>query len=574
MRTELERGLEGLRPALTPLARVLHPRDAARAQAVVEGMHRLAATFRDRLPETRRPVVDEATAYLICYGDSICRDGQPPLATLAQELRTHVGDAVTDVHLLPIFPWTSDDGFAVVDYREVDPELGQWHDVAEIGRDYQLMLDFVANHTSASSPWFTGWLAGDERYRDYYLAPGPEIDTSKVVRPRTTPLLHPFERPDGHQVAAWTTFGPDQVDLNVANPATLLELTEILLEYIVAGATTVRLDAIGYLWKESGTGCIHLPATHAVIKMWRVVVDAVAPGVRLLTETNVPHAENITYLGDGSDEAHMVYQFALPPLVLHSFVSGSSRRLTDWAASLEDLGDDATWFNFLASHDGIGMRPAQGILSPHEQEALARRALAHGGRASYATGPGPERSIYELNVSYLDALVDPSERADVEHVIRRVLAAHAILLGLAGVPAIYYHSIFGSTSDLDGLADSGINRRINRERLDADTLADELRHDPRRRGILNGLKRLLTIRAGQPAFSPFAQQRILDLDERVFAVERRCDRQIIRAVVNVSSEPVDVPGISGWDLLTESRVDGRLGPDDVVWVAETLTAAH
>ena len=232
-----------------------------------------------------------------------------------------------------MFPWTSDDGFAVVDHRAVNPALGTWDDVAELAADHAVMFDFVANHTSSSSAWFRGWLAGDPAYAG--LLHRGRTPTSTPPRwcgrgPR--PLFHPFPRPDGSTVWAWTTFGEDQVDVDVRTPRTLLELTDVLLGYLVRGASAVRLDAIGFLWKESGTTCLHLPQTHAVIKVWRALVDHVAPGARLLTETNVPHAENISYFGDGHDEAHLVYQFALPPLVLHSFVAGSTARLSEWAA--------------------------------------------------------------------------------------------------------------------------------------------------------------------------------------------------------------------------------------------------
>ena len=514
--------------------------------------------------------MDEGTSYLITYGDSFTRPREAPLRTLADVLRRAVGDAVSDVHLLPMFPWTSDDGFAVVDYREIDPELGTWSDVGDLGRSYDLMFDFVANHVSSSSEWFRRWLVDDPRYADYFISPGSDFDTDHVVRPRTTPLLHDFHRPNGTTVPVWTTFGPDQIDVNAANPAVLIELTDVLLGYLERGAVTIRLDAIGYLWKESGTACIHHEGTHAVIKMWRAIVDELAPGVRLLTETNVPHAENVTYLGDGSDEAHMVYQFPLPPLVLHTFLSGSSRRLRGWAASLEPLGPQATWFNFLASHDGVGMRPAETILSPDERQALVDRALEVGGRVSYASAADGSQSVYELNVSYLDALGGAEGLKDPAVVVRRALAAHAILLSLVGVPAIYYHSLVGSSHDVEGMLRSGVNRRVNRQRLDADTLLDELEASPRRSAIFTGLRALLEARSQHPAFDPFSPQEVIDLGDQVFAVRREAPgRGRVLAVVNVSEDPVAITGIGGRDLIRdEVLADIMLPPSGYVWLAE------
>ena len=274
------------------------------------------------------------------------------------------------------------------------------------------MFDFVANHTSSSSPGSrAGWPA-TRRYAGYYVERDPDFDDSHVVRPRTTPLYHAFARPDGTKAWAWTTFGEDQVDVDVREPKTLLDLTDVLLGYLARGAAAIRLDAIGFLWKESGTPCIHLPQTHAVIKLWRVLVDHVTPGGRLLTETNVPHAENISYFGDGHDEANLVYQFALPPLVLHSFVAGSTARLSGWAETVGPVSDTATWFNFLASHDGIGLRATEGILDDHERDALVERTHSHGGRVSWATRPDGSRTVYELNLGYLDALCTVDEAAD------------------------------------------------------------------------------------------------------------------------------------------------------------------
>lgn len=546
----------------------LHGDPGVRDQ-LVRDLLALAERHRAALAARAVPPPTERSSFLITYGDSFLRQGEAPLATLATIADTVIGDAISDIHLLPMFPWTSDDGFAVADYRAINPTLGDWEHVTHLGRSHGLMFDFVANHVSASCPWFTGWLAGDARYDGYFFDPGDDFDTSRVIRPRTTPLIHSYPRPDGTTARAWTTFSSDQVDVNAASPAALLDLTDVLLGYVSAGADTVRLDAIGYLWKESGTSCLHRPGTHEIIKIWRALLDALAPGARLLTETNVPHAENITYFGDGKDEAHMVYQFALPPLVLHSFVAGNSTQLSRWAAGLEHLGGTATWFNFLASHDGIGMRPSTGLLTPAEQQAVADRVIAHGGRVSYAAEPDGSRSVYELNVSYLDALVNPELMGDTDHVVARTLAAHAILLSVIGVPAIYVHSLFGSSHDIPGMEASGINRRINRQQLDADALLTELDTSPRRRDTFAGLTSMLRVRRDHAAFDPFSRQEVLDLGPAVFAVHRGEGEGSVIAVINVSGLPTTVPGLSGTDVFTGKRHDGlTLRAEGFAWLAQ------
>ena len=553
---------------IAPPLQLVYPEDAAEAVGrILDLADRWAPAVSARLAQRIATRPSAGTAYLITYGDAIRRDGEAPLHTLAEVLREVVDGVVTDVHLLPIYPWTSDDGFAVVDHREVNPHLGTWDDVSAIAADHGLMLDFVANHVSASSPWFSGWLAGTPERNGYFLDPGPGFDTSRVVRPRTSPLVHDYVRPDGTKARAWTTFSRDQVDINVREPAVLAELTDVLLGYIARGATTVRLDAIGFLWKESGTTSLHLPQTHAVIKVWRALLDELAPGVRLLTETNVPHAENISYFGDGDDEAHMVYQFALPPLVLHAFVTGDATTLGRWASTIGPVGPSATWFNFLASHDGIGMRPSEGLLTETDRALLVERALAHGGRVSMTTRPDGSEGVYELNVSYLDALSAPGSTE--EEVAGRALAAHSILLAMIGVPAIYYHSLFGSTHDREGMESSGDNRRINRAVLDADQLVAELSGVPRRHIVFEGLRNLMAVRRAQPAFSPFASQRVEHLDPRVLAIRRAAGTaDEVVAVTNVSGEPVDLPGVHGVDLVTGEPVAGlRLGPHEYAWIA-------
>ena len=560
----------GLEDRLTPLVERLYPDAAAE---VLAALLELAETWRARLSVSPRDAAhvgpDESTAYLITYGDSFRRPGETPLHTLAGVLREHIGDVISDVHLLPIYPWTSDDGFGVVDHRQVNPALGTWDDIADLREEYALALDFVANHISSSSPWFQAWLARDERYAGYFLDPGPDFDVSHVVRPRVTPLVHEYERPDGTLARAWTTFGPDQIDVDPSTPAVLLDLTDILLGYLAHGATTVRLDAIGYLWKQSGTTCIHLPQTHDIIRIWRVLVDELAPGTLLLTETNVPHADNITYFGDGGDEAHMVYQFALPPLVLHAFVTGRATALATWANGVGPVSDTATWFNFLASHDGIGLRPTEGLLTDADRALLVERTLARGGRVSMAKRPDGSEGVYELNTNFLEALVDPADSDPDASAVRRGLAAHAILLSLVGVPAIYHHSLLGSQQDHQGVQDSDIARRINREVLDADRLSEELQEPGRRSGMLEGVRAMLAVRRATAAFSPFASQEIEFLDDRVLVVRRAAgtDDEVI-AVVNVSDEAVPLETLSGTDLLSGERHAGLvLAPFGYVWLA-------
>lgn len=514
--------------------------------------------------------ITEKNVYLITYGDSIHEKGKATLDTLHRFLREYIKGIITDVHLLPMFPYTSDDGFSVTDYREIHPNLGNWDNIDDISKNYRLMFDFVANHISKSSEWFQRYLQEDPKYKNYFIPYDSGFDASNVVRPRTSPLFHEYEGKDGVKTA-WTTFSEDQVDVNVAYFPLLIEMTDILLTYAYKGGTSIRLDAIGFLWKESGTSCMHLPQTHAIIQLWRTLLDYFKPGTQIITETNVPHKENISYFGDGTNEAQMVYQFTLPPLVLYTFTTHDSSKLTDWAKTIGKVSDTATYFNFLASHDGIGMRPTEGIFSEKEKQLLVDKVVENGGRVSYKNNSDGSQSVYELNINYSDALVNKGEDLTEELKVQKILAAHSVLLSFMGVPAIYYHSLLGSQNAQREVEESGINRRINREKFDFDTISRELMENPRRKAIFGGLKKMIEIRQQQSAFSPFADQEVFTMGPDLFALKRinkETGEEILFAV-NVTAARVQVSGdLKGVNLLNGDHIKDEfiLQPYEFVWI--------
>ena len=515
-------------------------------------------------PHPLHQLLTQRDAILITYGDQFQQPGQPHLRTLARFLDDHLRDVLDGVHILPFFPYSSDDGFSVIDYKQVDPALGDWRDIARLKqRGYRLMFDAVINHISRESAWFQGFVRGEKPYRDYFIVVDPLADFSQVVRPRALPLLTPVETSEGVK-HVWTTFSSDQVDLNYANPQLALEIIDVLLFYAAQGAQIIRLDAIAYLWKEQGASCIHLPKTHAMVKLWRAIFDAVAPDVLLITETNVPHQENISYFGDylpetgKTDEAQLVYNFTLAPLTLHAFLSGDARKLSRWAATLE-APPGATFFNFIASHDGIGVRPAEGVLSPEEMQALVDRTLAHGGQVSYKANPDGSRSVYELNATLYDLLNDPAH-PNLEEDVARFLASQSILLSLAGVPGVYVHSLFGSRNCHACYEQTGRKRSLNREKFDLDAvetrLADPHSHQAR---VFAGYRKMLKVRRQLPAFHPFAGQTILEGNPAIFAVLRTApdESQRVLCLTNVSSQPQSfrLPS-GGWKNVFSGEVVG------------------
>lgn len=539
-------------------------------------------------PEDR---LTERDSFLITYADQVREPGRPPFRTLGEFLTTYVADVIHGVHLLPFFPYSSDDGFSVIDYYQVNPAFGTWDDVEALRGRFRLMFDAVINHISRQSAWFQAFLRGEPPYKDYFIVVDPSTDLSQVVRPRTSPLLTPVETAEGVKYV-WTTFSSDQIDLNYHNPDVLLEIIKVLLFYVEKGAEVIRLDAIAYLWKEIGTPCIHLPQTHRVVKLFRAVLDAVAPGVLLITETNVPHEENISYFGDGTDEAQMVYNFALPPLVLHTFLTGNADRLTRWAQTLHTPSPETTFFNFIASHDGIGVMPARGLLSEAEIQALVDRTLAHGGQVSYKSNPDGSKSVYELNITLYDALNDP-RAPDTARDVARFMASQVIMLSLAGVPGIYVHSLFGSRNCYRCVEQTGHPRSINREKFDRAALeADLADSNSTRHRVFHAYRHLLAVRQRQPAFHPNGTQRVLALDEAAFAVVRtpppgrreEGSAEVILCLVNVTPDKRSLeislaaqglPAAVRWhDLIggeqfavEDGRLQVSLSPYQAMWLA-------
>jgi sucrose phosphorylase len=565
------------------------------AEQIWQQLHSRLEQFQRTNPHKEIPPEDILTqkdVILITYGDQIRSEGEKPLQTLADFVETYLQNFISTIHLLPFFPYSSDDGFSVIDYRQVDPALGSWEHIEKIRQCCDLMFDAVINHISRKSAWFQRFREGEEPYDEYFITVDPDTDLSQVVRPRALPLLTPVETEQGVR-HVWTTFSNDQIDLNFSNPDVMVEIIDLLLFYIEHGAQIIRLDAIAYLWKEIGTSCIHLPQTHHVVKLFRAILDLVAPDVILITETNVPHEENISYFGDAldsgtggeaaprGDEAQMVYQFPLAPLVLHTFHVGDAHKLTEWAATLEAPFANTTFFNFIASHDGIGVRPAEGILTDEEVQALVDRTMAHDGHVSYKTNQDGSKSVYELNITLFDALNDP-KKPDHRLDLKRFLASQAIMLTLAGVPGIYVHSLFGSRNCHTCVEETGRARSINREKFQREALEAFLA-DPESLGarVYNGYAQLLTIRRQHQAFHPQGEQQILSLDKRVFAVLRTApDRsEQILCLTNVTDQTVRLrlapsgalPRATQWhDLFSDVNVDIpadiELPPYQVFWL--------
>ncbi|HEY7772270.1 MAG TPA: sugar phosphorylase [Marinagarivorans sp.] len=532
-------------------------------------------------PEPHHNPWTQQDAIVITYSDSIKTEGEAPLKTLRTFLRANLTGFVNGIHILPFFPWSSDDGFAVIDYLQVNEGHGTWNDISAIAGDFNLMTDLVINHCSSRSRWFDNFRKGIEPGASYFVEADPEQDLSHITRPRTSPLLRPTDTVNGEK-HVWCTFSHDQVDLNFANPQVLLEFVKIIRFYLDRGAKIFRLDAVAFLWKDVSTSCINLPETHEVIRLIRTLVEHCNTEAIIITETNIPNRENISYFGN-ANEAHMVYNFSLPPLLLYSLVSGDATALKGWLMSMPPAQAGTAYLNFIASHDGIGLRPAEGLLSDDQTRSLAELMERNGGKISWRSVDANHMKPYELNIALWDAFKATFENAQDDYQFARFMCAHTIMFAIEGIPAIYVHSLFATTNDYQRAENTGHNRAINRHQWDLaqlqSVLEDEHSHHSH---VFAALKQLLTLRKGQPAFHPNAVQFTLHLGDQIFAFWRQCAnrQQSIFCINNISdkAQSVALSDINlieldaWWDLLTDTQLQSNqktleLAPYQCVWLS-------
>ncbi|MEZ5256415.1 MAG: alpha-amylase family glycosyl hydrolase [Ilumatobacteraceae bacterium] len=513
-------------------------------------------------------------AHLVRRHAAATSSDEAPLVTLRRFVQAHLRDAVSAVHVLPFFPYSSDDGFSVVDFRAVREDLGSWDDVEALAESCGLMADLVLNHVSSQSVWFEQFVADEEPGRSYLRTADPTADLSAVVRPRTTPLLRPVETAAGIR-HLWCTFSADQIDLDYREPKLLCEMLGVVDTYVR------RLDAAPRRRRLRGqAGRDDVRPSSPDARAGEAVAHAAqwrAPGTLLVTETNVPNRDNLKYFGQG-DEAHLIYNFSLPPLVIDALLSGHSRHLSTWMMSMPPAPPGGTYLNFLASHDGIGIRPAEGLLSDAEIDRLIETVQRSGGLVSWYETPNGPRP-YELNVALRSAFDEPHGGPDGLG-LERFVCAHAIQFAIEGIPAVYVHSFLATPNDLDGVTRTGRARSINRSQR-SETAVEAALADPTSetaRG-LGALTRLLRVRAAQPAFHPSATQFTLHLGPRLFGCWRqsRDRRQSIFAVSNVTASPERLEMASLNLILTDEWFDvlsGRavaeecweLAPYETVWI--------
>ena len=544
---------------------------------------------------------DQSSTVMITYGDSFLSPNEKPLITLKHFLDEHCEGLINSVHILPFFPFSSDDGFSVMDFSSINEALGSWEDIQSISHDYRLMADLVINHCSSRSLWFQNFIKGEGPGHDYFYTESPDSDLSQVVRPRTSELLRATQTQKGLQYV-WCTFSHDQVDLDFRNPDVLLQFVKIIRQYLDMGVRIFRLDAIAFLWKKAGSQSINLEETHNVVRLLRLLIEHAQMDAVIITETNIPNRENLSYFGN-ANEAHCVYNFALPPLLINTLLTGNSHHLKLWLMSMPPAQLGTTYFNFIASHDGLGLRPVEGILGDKETQVLVDTLQGFGGRISWRAleselGESIQKP-YEVNIALFDALKGTINGED-DNGIDRFVCAHAIMLGIEGIPGIYVHSLLATGNDYQRMENTGHNRSINRHQWQYDELQMLLSSsaltasaltasalatsDSHHKTVFTQLKSLLAIRQQQKAFHPNALQYTLHLGDAIFAYWRQSidKTQSIFCISNISDQSqefmlsdINLDCTYNWsDLITGNKLTRQemlvqLVPYQTLWISNS-----
>ena len=403
----------------------------------------IKSIFTEVIKDKKKELWSEKDVLLITYADSIIKKNQKNLITLSNFLTKYCKE-FTYVHILPFFPFSSDDGFAVEDYKKIKKEHGSWNDLNKITKSFKIMVDLVINHCSSRNRLFKNFLENKDPGKDFFISSQKKFPTSKkIVRPRSSDLSKKVLI-NGKDNYVWCTFGHDQVDFNFKNPSVLIYFFEIIKFYLDQNIKALRLDAVAFLWKELGTRCINLPQTHNIIRLIRLIIDNFYNKTLIITETNIPSHENLTYFGN-NNEAHCIYNFSLAPLLIHAIISGNSFYLKKWSRGMPPAQENNSYLNFLSTHDGIGMRPVEGILPEMEVKKYFRFFKKQGGLFSYRTNKG-KKSVYEVNITLLEALKECYNGKD-KYIFDRFVLAHTILFSMEGIPAIYIQNFLGSKND-------------------------------------------------------------------------------------------------------------------------------
>ena len=422
---------------------------------------------------------------LVTYPDSMGNN----LLELHYVLLRYLTQFIGGVHILPFYPSSADRGFAPLTYDEVDPSFGTWEDIEMIGRDFDLVFDFMVNHISRQSVFFQDYLkkGPDSKYADMFLpfsklSPTGEIseeDLSKVYTRKPRPPYTVIERVDGSREKIWCTFDYEQIDLDVYSPVTREVMRGSLMRLARTNAKMIRMDAIGYATYRLGTNCFFLEPD--IWKLLKGLKQYVAPfGTVMLPEVH----EHYKYHLKLAERGYWTYDFALPMLVLHTLYHHSSERLRHWLQICP-----RQQLTTLDTHDGIGVIDVQDLLTPEEIEKTLQGLDEKGSntRKLYSGAEYQNLDIYQVNCTYYSAL----ECNDDSYI-----AARTIQFFAPGIPQVYYVGLLAGENDIELVERTKNGRDINRHSYSLDEIEVEIE-----KPVVQRLLNLMKFRNSYPAFN-------------------------------------------------------------------------
>ncbi|MBV69389.1 MAG: alpha-amylase [Pelagibacterales bacterium] len=471
---------------------------------------------------------------LVTYADTIIENNKSSFFVLNKFLKKYIKNIFSTIHILPFFPSSSDGGFSVIDFFLVDKKHGSWNDIKKMSADYKIMVDVVLNHGSKKSKWFKNFLNNKGEGKNFYLNFDKNINVSNVVRARSHKLLQKVSTENGFKYV-WCTFSTDQVDFDYRNPKVLLMFLKIIKFILAKGPIVFRMDAVAFLWKRIGSSCVNLDQTHAIIRLIRAFLSKLNSNSLIVTETNLPFHENLSYFGN-SDEAHLIYNFSLAPLIINTLIKGDSTAFRRWSMSMPPSRIGASYVNFISNHDGLGIRPLEGILNKKDLNLFLDTLKKFGSKFTFRKYKNTS-VVYEANISLVNALSGTIKGKD-KYAFKRYICAHSIMLSYEGIPAIYIHSLFGTKNDNLLYKKTNIKRSINRHIYSYMNLEKELKsNNSDLNKVFNNLLELIKIRKKQKAFHPNATQYTLNLGKRFFGLWRQSNdkQQSIFAISNISN---------------------------------------
>ncbi len=524
----------------------------------------------------KKLTISEKTSLVICYGDNINSNQKNSIQVFQNFFKKNLKKYFNAIHFLPFYPSSSDSGFAVKDHYKIEKRIGSWSDIKKISKSSHVMADIVINHSSARGLWFKNFLKKKRPGKDYFLTVNSKFNTTKVVRPRDHKLLKKidiFRKSD----YLWRTFSTDQIDLDFKNPSVLLRFIKIMVHLVSNGVTIFRLDAIAYLWKKNGTNCINLKQTHEIVKLLRLISNLLNVETIIITETNLPEKENLSYFGK-NDEANWIYNFSLPPLLIHAFLFENSSYLNKWSKKLPNAKFQNSYLNFIASHDGIGIRPTEGILNKESLNDFLKRLKKNGSKFSYRKVQNKSKKVYEANITVYDALKKSNTDPNGKFFLERYIAAHAIMISFEGIPAVYFNSLFGKANDEAKYVITGNNRDVNRYKWSHKNITKKLSDKTSKQSIFyQNLGKLLEIKRKQKAFHPNAKRLNINLGSKLFCFKRISldKKQTIISITNCSSVdqyPKLDKKYSKWKNIINPKINSlneslKLKPFETMWLS-------